>query len=193
MLFCFQIQLIVCSAPQHLQCVASATQFHKLFHYGHLVVFLVGSLEGCLVESHDGSLCFGSVFPKPINLGMTKASVCQTTQSAPLLPSYSITLPHTHTHREHTQRHTQRDTHPHTHTCTHNAFCFFWGSLASGSTSQCPVPKQDTGCLGSVCTRPTPPLGQLTDPPYKVLILVLPKTLGLPSSKFWNWAISWNM
>ena len=62
MLFCFQIQLIVCSAPQPLQCVASATQFPKLFHYGRLVVFLVGSLEGCPVESLDGSLCFGSVF-----------------------------------------------------------------------------------------------------------------------------------
>ena len=40
---------------------ASATQFHKLFHYGHPVVFPVGSPEGCPVESPDGSLCFGSV------------------------------------------------------------------------------------------------------------------------------------
>ena len=62
------------------------------------------------------------------------------------------------------------------HTCTHISF---FCSLASGSTSQCPVPKQDTGCLGSVCTRPTPPLGQLTDPPYKVLIFVLPKNPGI--------------
>ena len=62
MLFCFQIQLIVCSAPQHLQCVAIATQFHKLFHYGHLVVFLVGALEGCLVESFDGSCDLVVVF-----------------------------------------------------------------------------------------------------------------------------------
>ena len=100
MLFCFHIQLIVCNAPQHLQCVASATQFHNLFHYGHRVVFFVGSFEGCPVETLDGSLCFGSVFPKKtINFEMTKASVCQTTQSAPFLPSYSITLPHTHAHR----------------------------------------------------------------------------------------------
>ena len=34
----------------------------KLFHYGHPVVFPVGSPEGCPVESPDGSLCFGSVF-----------------------------------------------------------------------------------------------------------------------------------
>ena len=89
--------------------------FHKLFHYGHPVVFPVGSPEGCPVESPDGSLCFGSVFfSKPINLEMTKASVCQTTQSAPFLPSYSIPLPHTYTQRTHTQTHT--------HTCTHNAF-----------------------------------------------------------------------
>ena len=115
---------------------------------------------------------------------MTKASVCQTTQSAPFLPSYSITLPHTHTHREHTHRDTRRDTRPHTQCCCMLANvstymhtqCLFFCSLASGSTSQCPVPKQDTGCLGSVCTRPTPPLGQLTDPPYKVHIFVLPKS-----------------
>ena len=190
MLFCFQIQLIVCNAPQHLQCVASATQFHKLFHYGHPVVFPVGSPEGCPVESPDGSLRFGSVFEKPINLEMTKASVCQTTQSATFLPSYIIALPHTHTHthREHTERDTHTDTRPHTQCCcmlanvstymhTQCLFCFC--SLASGSTSQCPVPKQDTGCLGSVCTRPTPPLGQLTDPPYKVLIFVLQKKPGI--------------
>ena len=54
---------------------------------------------------------------------MTKASVCQTTQSAPFLPSYSITLPHTPTHREHTQRHTHRDTHPHT-MLLHVSKCF---------------------------------------------------------------------
>ena len=60
--FAFQIQLIVCNAPQHVQCVASEAQFHKLFHYGHPVVFPVGSPEGCPVESPDGSLCFGSVF-----------------------------------------------------------------------------------------------------------------------------------
>ena len=139
MLFCFQIQLIVCSAPQNLQCVASATQFRKLFHYGHPVVFPVGSPEGCPVESPDGPLCFGSVFfSKPINLEMTKASVCQTTQSAPFLPSYSITLPHTYTQRTHAQRHTHRDTHPHTHTCTHNAF-FFGGGLTCQWVHQ-PVP-----------------------------------------------------
>ncbi len=56
------IQLIVCNAPQHLQCVASATQFHKLFHYGHPVVFPVGSPEGCPVVSPDGGVWFGSVF-----------------------------------------------------------------------------------------------------------------------------------
>ena len=113
---------------------------------------------------------------------MTQASVCQTTQSAPFLPSYSITLPHTHIHTENTQR----DTHRHTPTHTmllHASKCFnihahtmpLFCSLASGPTSQCLVPKQDTGCLGSVCTRPTPPLGQLTDPPYKVLIFCTPK------------------
>ena len=81
---------------------------------------------------------------------MTKASVCQTTQSAPFLPSYSITLPHTHTHRKHTQthteRHTQRDTHPHTQCC-----CM----LANVST------YMHTQCLVSAHLRVGPPASAL--------------------------------
>ena len=125
MLFCFQIQLIVCSAPQHLQCVASATQFHKLFHYGHPVVFPVGSPEGCPVESPDGSLCFGSVFfSKPINLEMTKASVCQTTQKCTLLAFLQHNIAtHTYTQRTHTETHTQRHTPTHT-MLLHVSKCF---------------------------------------------------------------------
>ena len=57
--------------------------------------------------------CALVVFSKPINLELTKASVCQTTQSAPFLPSYSIALPHIHT--ENTHRDTHRETHTHTH------------------------------------------------------------------------------
>ena len=183
---------------------------------------------------------------------MGKSSVCQeaTHTNAPLLPSYNMPVPHTHTertftHREahapthtahrhtlthtdthsHTQAHPLTHTHTHTHpihtcthihwldwhthihtqlhtstdkpvnvdhnmystSCKHVCICVvriqvavpFFCSPASGSTSQCPVPKQDTVCLGSVCTRPTPPLGQLTDPPYKVLIFVLPNTTGI--------------
>ena len=191
MLFCFQIQLIARSAPQHLQCVASATQFYKLLHYGHPVVFIVGYPEGCLVEPLDGSLCFGSFFPKNIKLERTKASVCQTTQSAPFLPSYIITLPRTYTHREHTRRDTHTERHTPTHTMLlHVSKCFKINAhemtflLTCQWVHQCLVPMQDTGCLGSVCTRPTPPLGQLTDPPYKVLIFYSRKPWDCPVPSF---------
>ena len=131
MLFCFQIQLIVCSAPQHVQCVASATQFRKLFHMVTLWFSLWVSLRVALWSPLMDPCALVVFFRKPIHLEMTKASVCQTTQSAPFLPSYSIALPHIHT--ENTHRDTHRETHTHTHTmllhvrifqhaCTHNAF-----------------------------------------------------------------------
>ena len=121
------------------------------------------------------------------------------TQAHPLTHTHthaSSTYMHTHTliGLAHTQLHTSTakpvnvDHNMYSTSCKHVCICvvriqvavpFFCCSPASGSTSQCPVPKQDTVCLGSVCTRPTPPLGQLTDPPYKVLIFVLPKTLGI--------------
>ena len=114
-----------------------------------------------------------------------------THSSSTYMHTHTLTgLAHTHIH---TQIHTSTDKplnvdhNMYSTSCKHVCICVvrihnalpFFCSPASGSTSQCPVPKQDNVCLGSVCTRPTPPLGQLTDPPYKVLIFVLPKTHGI--------------
>ena len=137
---------------------------------------------------------------------MTKASVRQTTQSAPFLPSYIIALPHTHTHREHTHRDTRTKTHTERHTPTHTMLlhvskCFnihahtmpFFAHLPVGPPASALYLSKTLVAWAMYVQGPPHLLANLLTHPTKSSSLYSKKPLVLPSSKFWNWAISWNM
>ena len=115
---------------------------------------------------------------------MTKASVCQTTQSAPFLPSYSITLPHTHTHREHTHRDTHRETHT---MLLHVSKCFnihahtmpFFAHLPVGPPASALYLSKTLVAWAVYVQGPPHILANLLTHPTKSSSFVLPKTLWI--------------